>query len=40
MLHRVARADVVAFLDIDAELLAPRDREAEQAMALLAAGPG
>ena len=35
MLHRVARADVVAFLDIDVELLAPRYRAAEQAMALL-----
>lgn len=35
VLHRVPRADVVAFLDIDAELLAPRYRAAEQAMALL-----
>ena len=33
-----ARADVVAFLDIDAELLAPRYRAAEQAMALLVRG--
>ncbi len=38
VLHRVPRADVVAFLDIDAELLAPRYRAAEQAMALLARG--
>ncbi len=38
VLHRVARADVVAFLDIDAELLAPRYRAAEQAMALLVRG--
>jgi len=36
VLHRVARADVVAFLDIDRELLAPRYRAAEQTMALLA----
>jgi primosomal protein N' (replication factor Y) (superfamily II helicase) len=35
VLHRVARADVVAFLDFDLELLAPRYRAAEQAMALL-----
>jgi len=35
VLHRVARADTVAFLDLDAELLAPRYRAAEQAMALL-----
>ena len=28
-------ADIVAFLDLDAELLAPRYRAAEQAMALL-----
>jgi primosomal protein N' (replication factor Y) len=35
VLHRVERADVVAFLDIDVELLAPRYRAAEQAMALL-----
>ena len=38
VLHRVPRADVVAFLDIDAELLAPRYRAAEQAMALLVRG--
>ncbi|HEY0519897.1 MAG TPA: hypothetical protein VGC84_10435 [Ilumatobacteraceae bacterium] len=36
VLHRARRADVVAFLDLDAELLAPRYRAAEQAMALLA----
>lgn len=35
VLHRVHRADVVAFLDFDAELLAPRFRAAEQALALL-----
>ena len=36
LLHRVARADAVAFLDFDQELLAPRYRAAEQALALLA----
>ena len=35
-LHRVERADIVAFLDFDRELLAPRYRAGEQAMALLA----
>ena len=35
VLHRVHDADVVAFLDLDAELLAPRYRAAEQALALL-----
>lgn len=35
-LHQVREADVVAFLDIDAELLAPRFRAGEQVMALLA----
>jgi primosomal protein N' (replication factor Y) len=35
-LHRVATADAVAFLDIDQELLAPRERAREQAFALLA----
>jgi primosomal protein N' (replication factor Y) (superfamily II helicase) len=35
VLHRVAHADVVAFLDFDQELLAPRYRAAEEAMALL-----
>jgi primosomal protein N' (replication factor Y) len=36
VLHRVQHADVVAFLDIDAELLAPRFRADEEALALLA----
>ena len=36
VLHRVPRADVVAFLDFDDELLAPRFRADEQALALLA----
>ena len=36
VLHRVATADVVAFLDFDREILAPRYRAGEQAMALLA----
>jgi primosomal protein N' (replication factor Y) (superfamily II helicase) len=35
VLHRVEHADVVAFLDFDRELLAPRYRAAEQAMSLL-----
>ena len=35
VLHRVDRADVVAFLDFDRELLAPRYRAGEQAMSLL-----
>jgi primosomal protein N' (replication factor Y) (superfamily II helicase) len=35
VLHRVRRADTVAFLDFDAELLAPRYRAAEQAMGML-----
>jgi primosomal protein N' (replication factor Y) len=35
VLHRVRDADAVVFVDIDAELLAPRYRAAEQAMALL-----
>ncbi len=34
-LHRVGSADTVAFLEFDRELLAPRYRAAEQAMALL-----
>ena len=34
-LHRVERADTVAFLDFDREVLAPRYRAAEQAMGLL-----
>lgn len=36
VLHRGGRADVVAFLDFDQELLATRYRAAEQALALLA----
>ena len=36
VLRRVERADAVAFLELDQELLAPRYRAAEQAMALLA----
>jgi primosomal protein N' (replication factor Y) len=36
VLHQVTAADVVAFLDLDQELLAPRFRAAEQALALLA----
>ena len=34
-LHRVHQAEVVAFLDFDQELLAPRYRASEEAMALL-----
>lgn len=34
-LHRVGPVDVVAFLEFDSEMLAPRFRAAEQAMALL-----
>lgn len=36
VLHRGGRADLVAFLDFDQELLAPRYRAGEQALALLA----
>ncbi len=36
VLHRVRSADTVAFLDFDAELIAPRYRANEQAMTLLA----
>lgn len=36
VLHRLASAAVVVFLDFDQELLAPRYRAAEQALALLA----
>jgi primosomal protein N' (replication factor Y) len=36
VLHQVEGADVVAFLDADQELLAPRYRAAEQALALFA----
>lgn len=35
VLHRIGRADVVAFLEMDQELLAPRYRAAEEALALL-----
>lgn len=35
VLHRVPTADVVAFLDFDQELFAPRYRAAEEALALL-----
>jgi len=35
-LHRVRRADTVAFVDFDAELLAPRYRATEEALGLLA----
>ncbi len=36
VLHQVGQADVVAFLDLDQELLAPRYRAAEEALGLLA----
>ncbi len=36
VLHRLERADAVAFLDLDGELLAPRFAAAEQALALVA----
>ncbi len=36
VLHRGLRPEVVAFLDLDAELLAPRYRAGEQALALVA----
>ncbi len=36
VLHQVQHADVVVFLDLDAELFAPRYRANEQVMALLA----
>ena len=35
VLHRVRRADVVAFLEFDSEMLAPRYRATEQALALV-----
>ena len=35
-LHRVRRVDTVVFLDLDAELLAPRYRAGEQALGLVA----
>jgi primosomal protein N' (replication factor Y) len=36
VLHRVVAVDVVVFLDFDAELLAPRFRAGEEALALIA----
>lgn len=36
VLHRVTHADIVAFLDLDQELLAVRQRAAEQAFSMLA----
>lgn len=36
VLHRVERADAVAFIDVDQELLATRERAPSQALALLA----
>ena len=38
VLHRIDRADVVVFLDIDSELLAPRFRASEQALDIIAHG--
>jgi primosomal protein N' (replication factor Y) len=38
VLHRVDRADAVVFLDLDAELLAPRFRASEQALDVLLHG--
>jgi primosomal protein N' (replication factor Y) (superfamily II helicase) len=35
VLHRIASADVVAFLEFDSEMLAPRFRASEQALALI-----
>lgn len=35
VLHRVPRADVVAFLEFDSEMLAPRFRASEQSLALI-----
>lgn len=35
VLHRISTADVVAFLEFDSEMLAPRFRAGEQALALL-----
>lgn len=35
VLHRVSSADVVAFLEFDSEMLAPRFRASEQALALI-----
>ncbi len=36
VLHRITRADAVAFLDLDQELLAPRFRAGEEALGMLA----
>jgi len=36
VLHRVGKADAIVFLDFDQELLAPRNRAAEDALVLLA----
>src|SRR5205085_2013499 len=36
LLHRVGRADLVVFVDLDAELSAPRYQASEEALALLA----
>src|SRR5690606_3447894 len=38
VLHRAGPADAVVFLDLDQELLAPRYRAAEEALALLVRG--
>ncbi|MGA1262134.1 MAG: hypothetical protein ACO31F_09000 [Ilumatobacteraceae bacterium] len=38
VLHRIDRADAVVFLDLDAELLAPRFRASEQTLDLLVHG--
>ena len=38
VLHRMDAADVVVFLDLDQELLAPRQRTVEQALGLVARG--
>jgi primosomal protein N' (replication factor Y) len=38
VLHQLEAADIVAFLDLDQELLAPRYRAAEEALALLVRG--
>ena len=40
VLHRAEDADLVAFLDLDQELLAPRYRSAEEALALLVLANG
>jgi primosomal protein N' (replication factor Y) (superfamily II helicase) len=38
VLHRIRAADVVAFLEFDSEMLAPRFRASEQALALIVRG--